>query len=270
MEFEDPGEALCVSRALASPHGVAARVRLGAWVAEASRRDVAGVVVTCPPWSWISTIAGLSNDHRRRIAQRVVEASAVAVAEAVRGRRLGRHLLQRAARDSRQQGYRIMLGTLLRENEALAGYYADVGFLALPPGEPLYLLDPLGMVLCRPGSARVRWLWMPLHPEVAVQQVAGPSGGTVPAISGALAAPEHAPERVIHHADGSATFEGDGNRLTVPAQALRLLESVRAQQVTDAEVRAAAAEAIRYGFEPLIAAQLRKSSGMTLEAFFGR
>lgn len=183
-----------------------------------------------------------------------------------RGRQLGRHLLQRAARDARQQGYRIMLGTLLRENEALAGYYADAGFVALPSGEPLYLVDPLGMVLCRPSSARVRWLWMPLHPEVAVQQVAAPSGGTVPAITGALAPPE----RVIHHADGSATFEGDGNRMTVPAPALRLLESVQSQQVTDAEVRAAAAEAIRYGFEPLIAAKLRKSSGMTLGALFGR
>ncbi|MEU6332008.1 GNAT family N-acetyltransferase [Streptomyces sp. NPDC047049] len=239
-------------------------------MAEATRCDVAGVVVTCPPLSWISTIPGLSDDHRRRLAQRVVEASAVAVSEEFRGRRLGRHLLQRAAREAREQGYRVVLGTLLKENEELVGYYADAGFVALPPGEPLYLVDPLGMVLCRPSSARVRQLWMPLHPQVAVQRVAAPSGGSVPAIAGALAPPEHAPERVIHHADGSATFEGGGQRMTVPAPALRLLESVRGQQVTDAEVRAAAAEAIRYGFEPLIAAQLRKSSGMTLGALFGR
>ncbi len=191
--------------------------------------------------------------------QHVIEAQAVAVAEDVRGDRLGHRLLRQAVSHYQRHGYRIMLGTLLLKNRDLVSYYRDAGCTVLAPGEALHLVDPLGVVLSRPASSHVIQMWMPLHPDVKATSVLGPHGGTVPAVTGALSPPAHAP-KVIRHADGSATFEGDGRRKTLPAQVVRLLESVRAQPVTEAEIRAAAPDAARYGIEPVIAAQLRKSA----------
>ncbi|MFJ9855785.1 hypothetical protein [Streptomyces sp. NPDC101150] len=108
---------------------------------------------------------------------------------------------------------------------------------------------------------------MPLHPDITVKQIPGPRGDTVPAITDALAPPAHAPN-AIHHDNGSVTFEGHGEQMTLPAQAVRVLESVRAQEVTEAEIMAAAAEAARYGMDPLLVAQLRKASA-GLKAFRG-
>lgn len=267
VAFVDPEEARYLATVVTTRQRGGTAFGARAWVVEGRGRRVGGVIVACPPVEWISTIRGVSDDHRHRLMQRVMEAQALVVADDLRGDRVGHRLLEQAVRHYRAQGYRILLGRLLLKDYGLARYYTDAGFTVLGSGEPLYLVDPLGVVLARPAASHVMQMWMPLHGVVGAQQIVGPNRAPVSAITGALALPADAAGHVLRHADGSVTFEHAGERVTLPAQAVHLLESVRAQPVTEAELEAVAAEAACYGIDPVLVAQIRKSSA-ALKAHF--
>ncbi|MFG2210140.1 GNAT family N-acetyltransferase [Streptomyces sp. NPDC048638] len=271
MEYPDAQGAFDTARLITALGRKASSLGACGWVAEAPDRRVVGVAAACPPVDWISSIAGISDAHRRRLGRQLVEAEAIAVAEGYRGSRLGHRLLEQVRMHYQRVGYRLLTVTCSRKNSRLSDYYAQAGFTMLPLGEPLHLVDPLGVVLSRPVGPDMMRGWHPLHPAVEAVQIPGPQGPYVTALTGALAPPAGAPQVLAHGADGSATVDFDGQAVSVSAQMVRLVLAARAQAVSTSEIMAAVAEAAHYGLEPFVVAQLRKASGHpTLTSLFSR
>ncbi|MFF8036303.1 hypothetical protein [Streptomyces sp. NPDC016626] len=65
------------------------------------------------------------------------------------------------------------------------------------------------------------------------------------------------------------TISGGGVRQTMDARTAGMMERMYRTPVTQEEVREGMAEALRYGFEPLMAARLRKASGCSLPELMG-
>lgn len=240
------------------------------WVAERRRGEVVGVLHAAPPLPWIASIEGLSREHRSRLANRVVELEALAVAPSARGERLGHRLIDRACDHYRGLGYRLVLGTFTTStSEHLVAYYQQAGFTVREPGQSISVLDPMGMALHRPSDAHVVQMWKPLHPDVGTIVTTMPDSSQVEIVTGALDPPGRAPDKVVHHDDGSMTLRGGGHSVTLPAQHVEKWTQVAATEVTTAEVAAIAAEAELYGVEPMIAAKLTKASGYSLADLMG-
>jgi hypothetical protein len=199
----------------------------------------------------------------------VVEFEALAVAPSARGKRLGHRLIDHACDHYRSLGYRLVLGTFTTSTfEHLVPYYQQAGFTVREPGESISVLDPMGMALHRPADAHVIQMWKPLHPDMGTIVTTMPDSSQVELVTGALDPPGGTPD-VVHHNDGSMTLSGGGHRLTLPAQHAEKLTQIAATEVTVAEVAAIAAEAERYGMEPMFAAKLAKASGYSLADLMG-
>ena len=271
MEFTNPEVADEIAGSAARNESLAPWYGVRAtWVAERRRGEVVGVLHAAPPLPWIASIEGLSREHRSRLANRVVELEALAVAPSARGERLGHRLIDRACDHYRGLGYRLVLGTFTTStSEHLVAYYQQAGFTVREPGQSISVLDPMGMALHRPSDAHVVQMWKPLHPDVGTIVTTMPDSSQVEIVTGALDPPGRAPDKVVHHDDGSMTLRGGGHSVTLPAQHVEKWTQVAATEVTTAEVAAIAAEAELYGVEPMIAAKLTKASGYSLADLMG-
>lgn len=216
-------------------------------------------VLHAAPLRWISTVEGLSREHRSRLARKVVEMDALSMSPLVRGQRLGHRLIEHASAHYRGLGYRVMLGTFATGTLHLVPDYQQAGFTVRGPGESIAVLDPMGMALHRPADPHVIQMWKPLHQGIGMMHTTMPDGSQVEVITGALEPPGRVPEKVVHHDDGSVTLSGGGEThreaLTLPAQHVEKLTQMFRTEVTVDEVKAIAAEAERYGMEPLFAAK---------------
>ncbi len=237
-----------------------------AWVAERRRGEVVGVLTAAPPLGWIGSLKMLSPEHRSYVAHHVVEAEALSVAPTVRGCRLGHRLLKTAAAHYAGLGYRLMLGTTT--TGSLTSYYEGAGFTVLAPGEGIAVADPLGMILHRPADRHVVQMWKALHREVTVVDSRMPDGTPLRLLTEVLVPPADAP-KVLRQDDGSLTISDGGVRETLDARMAGMLEQLYRTPVTEVEVRAGMAEAVRYGMEPVMAARLRKASGCSLPDLMG-
>lgn len=267
VEFTRAEAGVELARSVAFRHRLepACGVR-ASWVTERRRGEVVGVLTAAPPLGWIGSIGVLSPQHRSYVAHHIVEAEALAIAPQARGRRLGHRLIETAAAHYAGLGYRLMLGTTTVLS--LAPYYRQAGFTVLEPGERIAVADPLGMVLHRPADRHVVQMWRALHAEVTVVDSRMPDGTPLQVLTQVLVPPAGSPE-VVRHDDGSVTVSGDGVRQTMDARTAGMMEQMYRTPVTEAEVQEGTAEALRYGFEPLMAARLRKASGYSLPELMG-
>ncbi|KWT63814.1 hypothetical protein ADL21_00130 [Streptomyces albus subsp. albus] len=163
-------------------------------------------------------------------------------------------------------GYRLMLGTTT--TGSLASYYEEAGFTVLAPGEGIAVADPLGMILHRPADRHVVQMWKALHREVTVVDSQMADGTPLRLLTEVLVPPADAP-KVARQDDGSLTISDEGMRETLDARMAEILEQLYRTPVTEVEVRAGMAEALRYGMEPLMAARLRKAPGCSLSDLMG-
>ncbi|AJC62077.1 GNAT family N-acetyltransferase [Streptomyces sp. 769] len=237
-----------------------------AWVAERRRGEVVGVLTAAPPLRWIGSIKTLSPEHRSYVAHHIVEVEALSVAPELRGRRVGHRLIETAAAHYARLGYRLMLGTTT--TQPLAPYYRQAGSTVLEPGEGIAVADPLGMILHRPAEPHVVQMWKALNREVTVVDSRMPDGSPLRLLTEVLVPPADAP-KVARQDDGSLTIIGGGVRETLDAQTAGMMERMYRTPVTEEEVRAGTAEALRYGMEPVLAARLRKASGRSLPDLMG-
>lgn len=267
VEFTQPGVGMEMAHAVAFRHRLepACGVR-ASWVVEQRRGEVVGVLTAAPPLGWIGSIEMLSPEHRSYVAHHIVELEALSIAPQVRGCRLGHRLIKTAAAHYACLGYRLMLATTTVLS--LAPYYRQAGFTVLEPGERIAVADPLGMVLHRPAERHVVQVWKALHPEVTVVGNQMPDGTPLQLLTQVLVPPADSPE-VVRHDDGSMTFSGGGVHRTMDARTAGMMERMYRTPVTKEEVREGTAEALRYGFEPLMAARLRKASGYSLPELMG-
>ncbi|MEU8434539.1 GNAT family N-acetyltransferase [Streptomyces sp. NPDC029216] len=269
VEFTRPENGAELAHAAAHGHRLdpSCGVR-AAWVAQQRRDEVFGVLVAAPPLGWIGSLELLSPEHRSWVAHQVVEMEALSVAPQAGGRRLGHRLIETAAAHYRGLGYRLMLGTFTTSTLFLVPYYRQAGFTVLEPGERIAVHDPLGMVLHRPADSHVVQMWKPLHRDVAALDTQMPDGSAIRLITGVLVPPVDGPQ-VVRNVDGSLTIKGGGRRQTLDAEAAEKLELMYRTAVSDEEVQVGMAEAARYGMEPLLAAKLRKASGLSLPEILG-
>ncbi len=267
VEFTQPRVGVEMAHAVAFRHRLepACGVR-ASWVVERRRGEVVGVLTAAPPLGWIGSIEMLSPQHRSYVAHHIVEVEALSIAPQVRGCRLGHRLIETATAHYTGLGYRLMLGTTTVLS--LVPYYRQAGLTVLEPGERIAVADPLGMVLHRPAERHVVQMWKALHAEVTVVGSQMPDGTPLQLLTQVLVPPAGSPE-VVRHDDGSVTISGAGVCQTMDARTAGMMERMYRTPVTEAEAREGMAEALRYGFEPLIAARLRKASGYSLPELMG-
>lgn len=171
---------------------------------------------------------------------------------------MGHHLIKTAAAHCAQLGYRLMLGTTTTPHSA--PYYWQAGFTVLEPGEGIAVADPLGMNLHRPADPYVVRMRKALHREVTVVDPRMPDGTPLRLLTEVLRPPADAP-KAVRQDDGSLTICQGGVRKAVDARTPGTVERMYRTPVTEEEVQAGMAEALRYGWEPVVAARLGKASG---------
>lgn len=177
------------------------------------------VLTAAPPLGWIGSVKMLSPEHRSYVARHIGEPEAQSVAP----------------------------GTTT--TLSLASYYRRAGFTVLAPGEGIAVADPLGLILHRPADPHVVQMWKPLHREVAVVDSRLSDGTPFRLLTGVLVPPADA-SRVVRHDDGSLTIGDGGVGRTVDTRTAGMLERMYRTPVTEEQVRAGMAEALRYGMEP--------------------
>ncbi|MER5917845.1 hypothetical protein ABT124_48095 [Streptomyces sp. NPDC001982] len=72
-------------------------------------------------------------------------------------------MLEHAAQDYRNRGYRLMSGSFYAHFPHLERYYQRLGVTVLDPGQPLLLRvpQPVRSVLAYPAEPTMRQMWRP-------------------------------------------------------------------------------------------------------------
>ncbi|WP_253195689.1 GNAT family N-acetyltransferase [Streptomyces sp. JHA26] len=129
--------------------------------------EVVGLAHAVPPVQWLME-AGLARSLCLMLARALVELEAVSVADRARGYGLGHRLVDHLVHSYTRQGYQAMLGGIHTHKPHLAPYYEADGFHILPPGAPLDLQLPVGL-LRYPADPSMRHLARPLTSRVSYQ-----------------------------------------------------------------------------------------------------
>lgn len=142
-------------------------------VAQDQHANLDAVLLAGPPDEWIHGLTAFGVSVQSHMARRVVDLEMVVVAEESRGQGLGRQLVDHAAEEFRKRGYRLMSGSFYAHLPHLEGYYQQLGFTVLDPGQPLLLCvpEPVGGVVAYPAEPTMRQMWRPLIPTVSLTTV---------------------------------------------------------------------------------------------------
>ncbi|MFF4882639.1 GNAT family N-acetyltransferase [Streptomyces nigra] len=142
-------------------------------VAQDDHAKLGAVLLAGPPDEWIQGLARFGVSVQSHMARRVVDLEMVVVAEELRGRGLGRTIVNHAIQEYRKRSYRLMSGSFYAHLPHLEGYYQQLGFTVLDPGQPLLLRvpEPVGGVVSYPAEPTMRQMWRPLVPAVGVTPI---------------------------------------------------------------------------------------------------
>ncbi|MER5464588.1 GNAT family N-acetyltransferase [Streptomyces sp. NPDC002668] len=172
-EWEDPATPQVMGAAIALDLHLPAPGHSVRMVAQDKHGNLEGALLAGPPDEWIQGLTRFGSSAQGHMAQRVVDLEMVVVAEGSRGHGLGRQMVEHAAQDYRNRGYRLMSGSFYAHLPHLERYYQHLGFTVLGPGQPLLLSvpPPVSDVVSYPAEPTMRQMWRPLKSTVGLKTV---------------------------------------------------------------------------------------------------
>lgn len=173
-EWEDPATPQVMGTAIALGLHLPTPGHRMSLVAHDGHANLEGVLLAGPPDEWIQGLTAFGAPVQSHMARRVVDLEMVVVSEESRGRGLGRNMVEHAAQEYRNRGYRLMSGSFYAHLPHLEEYYQRLGFTVLEPGQPLLLRvpSPVNGVVSYPATPTMRQMWRPLASAVGLTAVA--------------------------------------------------------------------------------------------------